>query len=591
MLALGIIRQIIVIIILSIVGVTALTRFIISDRQYLKFKDDLNLDYILNVSDKLSEEIGKYVNWYDDIIDGKISQDEFQKHSFKNSRVKYNCISFAFVDRKTKKIYVNTSDYCFEKDELENDLNRTKNIEAYIRKYALVYYKADHIDTFSPFGEIYIRKDHEKIKPYSKKLQRFTEYYWLDKRNTDNQDSIYKLYSNMYRAWIELVYIILWFFILIFFIMHLRKKGFEEISLSAKREIQSLKLALDDSILVIKRIRKISIKVLNIVLEKLIIQNLTLRYILMLILAIAFFTISLSGFSLNFFENYSVDAFIIYLILLSFYVMKKVIYFNYILRSTHKISKGDFSVKLKEKGDKDLIKLAHNINSIKDNYEKVLQERIKDEKLKSEIVLNVSNNLKLPVNSIKNYIKLYQNENALEVEKNEYIDIIYNKAKKLKSLIENLFEVSKLNSGKVELHKEKIDIVALIYQVIGETSFDYTEKNIKFIVESFKEEIIINVDAKKISKLMENLISNALKYSVANTRVYIDVRQEQDKIKISIKNVANYELNADENKKVKLKNPGFGLVIANGIAELHGGSVNIEGEGDLFKVYLKIKYC
>lgn len=592
----GIIRQIIVVSILSIIGLEFTVRLIDTDKQYLKFKDKLALDYLINLSADLDAEVGQYTEGFSDIINNKITPEDFEKHLFKSNRKFYavggwNCISYLCIDNKTNKIYVNTRDYYYGKDGLKEELNKASNIEAYIKRYAFTYYKADNRNTLSPACVLESNEDPYHAKFYRRSSERFTEYYWMDKRNFQNQENFYMLYNSMYRAWGEFIYITLWSCIFICIIIKLRKKGLKKIKLNLKNEVQLLKLKSLSWKYIVVKLLKLAIKIFNLVLERITVSNLKLRLTLILSLNTAIFMFSLKMSYLTLLKNYAVDAFIIYLILLFFYVMKKVNYFNYILKSTHKISTGDFSIKLKEKGDKDLVKLAHNINLIKGNYEQVLQERIKDEKLKSEIVLNVSNNLKLPVNSIKNYIKLYQNENALEVEKNEYIDIIYNKAKKLKSLIENLFEVSKLNSGKVELHKEKIDIVALIYQVIGETSFDYAEKNIKFIVDSFKEEIIINVDAKKISKLMENLISNALKYSVANTRVYIDVRQEQDKIKISIKNVADYELNADENKKVKLKNPGFGLVIANGIAELHGGSVKIEGEGDLFKVYLKLKYC
>lgn len=335
-------------------------------------------------------------------------------------------------------------------------------------------------------------------------------------------------------------------------------------------------------------------KTINLVIRKLTIPNLKLRCILILTIAITLPSIlsetiysgrlSILGILNILKHNIIGDFFIVYLIIIFLYIMKKVSYFEYILKSANKIADGDFSVELSEKGDKDLSKLAHNINLIKHDYKNAIEERIKDERLKSEIVLNVSNNLKLPVNSIESYISLYQNENTLAKEKEEYLNIIYDKAKKLKTLIENLFEVSKLNSGKVELYKEDIDIMELIYQVIGESSDNYSEKNIRFIVNSFSEEIIINADGKKISRLIEELISNALEHSLADTRVYIDVDKVEDKMLLSIKNVANYDVEVDGETAYKASK--FGMIIANGIAEIHGGSMKIEREGDLFKVYL-----
>lgn len=291
----------------------------------------------------------------------------------------------------------------------------------------------------------------------------------------------------------------------------------------------------------------------------------------------------LSVVGLTALKGFPLKLFFIYILLVSLYLIKKVNYFDYILESANKISKGDFSIELREKGDKDLIELAHNINLIKNNYEKALKERLKDEKLKSELILNVSNNLKQPVSSIENYIKLYQNENALGIEKSQYINIIYNKAKELKALIENLFEVSKLNSNKIELNRQYIDIIELIYQVVGEASEGYCEKNIKFIMNNLADEVVIKADGERISRLMEILVSNVLKYSMANTRVYIEVKQNKDKVTISIKNVISCE---DKNLN---NTPGFGLIIAGKIAELHGGSLRTEREGDLFKVYVFLK--
>lgn len=343
-------------------------------------------------------------------------------------------------------------------------------------------------------------------------------------------------------------------------------------------------------------------KIINLVIRKLTISNMKLRCTLILIITITLPPIlseviysrrlSISG-ALNAFKFFITDVltrytiedfFIVYLVIIFLYIMKKVNYFEYILKSANKIADGDFSIELNESGDRDLSKLAHNINLIKYDYQNAIEERIKDERLKSEIVLNVSNNLKLPVNSIESYISLYKNENTLAKEKEEYLNIIYDKAKKLKTLIENLFEVSKLNSGKVELHKEDIDIMELIYQVIGERLDNYSEKNIKFIVNSFSEEVIINADGKKISRLIDELISNALEHSLPGTRVYIDVDKDDDKMMLSIKNVANYDVEVDG--KFNPKPSKFGIIIASGIAEIHGGSMKIEREGDLFKVYL-----
>lgn len=600
----GIIRQIIVITILSIIGIIALSRLISIDKQYLKFKDKLSLDYLITLSVDLDEEIGKYTEGFNDLVNGKITTEAFQKHSLKNNRRFYaiggnNCISYLCIDNDTKKMYINTKDYYFAENGLRDDLSKTSNIEEYIKRNALAYYKVDNKNTLSPTEVIETKENPYHAKYYWQRFERFTEYYWMDKRNWQNQENFYILYNNMYTAWGELLYVIFCIFILAIFIIHLRKQGFERIKFNVKNEVQLWKFKYYKNFI---HITEKMYKIINLMIRKFTISNIKLRCVLILIIAIILPTIlseviysrrlSILGvlnafefFIKNVLTHYSIgDFFIVYLVIIFLYIMKKMNYFEYILKSANKIAEGDFSIELNEKGDKDLSKLAHNINAIKYDYQNAIEERIKDERLKSEIVLNVSNNLKLPVNSIESYISLYQNENTFAKEKEEYLNIIYDKAKKLKTLIENLFEVSKLNSGKVELNKEDIDIMELIYQVIGESLDNYSEKNIRFIVNSFSEEIIINVDGKKISRLIEELISNALEHSLANTRIYIDVEKMDDKMLLSIKNVANYVVEADE--EIPAKASKFGIIIASGIAEIHGGSMKIEREGDLFKVYL-----
>lgn len=582
----GIIRHIIVITILTIICLIALIRLIIIDNQYLKLKKDkLALDYLINSSVDLDEEIDKYTEGFRDIVNGKITPEIFQKHLLRNNRKAYaiggwNCISYLCIDNDTKKMYINTRDYYFGESGLRDDLSKVSNIEEYIKKNAFAYYKVDNKNTLSPALVIETKENRYHAKEYLKHYERFTEYYWMDKRNFQNQENFHILYNDMYIAWGELIYVVLWFCIFIYFIIHIKANGLGKIRINLKDEKQALKLKISKNLIYVNN--KFC-RIINSLFGRFTISNLKLRYMLIFFIVISVFIYSLQEYFFNF---YVISAFLVYLVIIFLYIMKKVNYFDYILKSANKIADGDFSVELNESGDKDLSKLAHNINLIKHDYENVIEERLKDERLKSEIMLNVSNNLKLPVNSIESYINLYQNENALAKEKEEYLNIIYDKSKKLKILIENLFQVSKLNSGKVELYKKDIDIIELIYQVIGEYSEDYSEKNIRFIVNSFSEEVIINADGKKISRLMVELISNALKYSLGATRVYIDIEKVRGKIMVSMKNVANYDMRVYG--KIDSKNLKLGIIIASGIAEIHGGNMKIEREGDLFKVYLTL---
>ena len=587
----GIIRQIIVTTILTIICVIALIRLIVIDNQYLKLKKDkLALNYLITSSVDLDEEIDKYTEGFNDIVNGKITPEIFEKHLLRSNRKAYaiggwNCISYLCIDNYTKKMYINTRDYYFGESGLRDDLSKTSNIEEYIKKNALAYYKVDNKNTLSPVLVIETKENRYHAKEYLKHYERFTEYYWMDKRNFQNQENFHILYNDMYIAWGELAYVVLWICVFIYFIIHMKTYGLGKTRVTLRNEKQLLKLKISKNLVCVN---DKFCRIINSLFFRFTVTNLKLRYVLIFFIVIAVFIYSLKEY---FFNKYIEEGFLVYvgvflayLIIIFLYIMKKVNYFEYILKSADKIADGDFYIELNESGDKDLSKLAHNINLIKHDYQNAIEERIKDERLKSEIVLNVSNNLKLPVNSIESYISLYKNENTLAKEKEEYLNIIYDKAKKLKILIENLFEISKLNSGKVELNKEDIDIMELIYQVIGESLDNYSEKNIKFIVNSFSEEVIINADGKKISRLIEELISNTLEHSLAGTRVYIDVEKADDKMMLSIKNVANYDMELDE--KFSPKASKFGIIIASGIAEIHGGSMKIEREGDLFKVYL-----
>ena len=150
----------------------------------------------------------------------------------------------------------------------------------------------------------------------------------------------------------------------------------------------------------------------------------------------------------------------------------------------------------------------------------------------------------------------------------------------------------------MKIEKSKLDIISLIYQGVGEYSSLYEEKNIEFKVNSNVEEVFLDLDGKLISRVFENIIVNALKYSLPNTRVYVDVIDKENIVEIVFKNIANYEMNfnveemferfvrADKSRNSSVEGSGLGLAISKSIVELHNGSIDIEVEGDMFKIFL-----
>ncbi len=239
-------------------------------------------------------------------------------------------------------------------------------------------------------------------------------------------------------------------------------------------------------------------------------------------------------------------------------------------------------------------KSINNINKINTGLQKNVNEILKSERLKTELITNVSHDLKTPLTSIISYVSLLKGmDNENEVAK-EYISIIDNKAKRLKVLIDDLFEASKLSSGQMKLDRMYSDIVALLDQAMGELSYKIEESGIEFIVSTSSDSILINIDGQKMWRVFDNLINNILKYSAKGTRAYVDIKEEEKAVIITFKNIANYNMDFEANELFErfkrgdasrtTEGSGLGLSIAKSIVELHGGIMNITTDGDLFKI-------
>lgn len=285
---------------------------------------------------------------------------------------------------------------------------------------------------------------------------------------------------------------------------------------------------------------------------------------------------------------------IIFDVILFLVLFKKLVYFNTILEETEKITNGDLSLVLKEEGKGNLSKLAHNINNMKVGLKNSLEKEMRSERMKSELITNVSHDLKTPLTSIINYVDLLKKETLTPAKANDYVEILDRKSNRLKILVEDLFEASKATSGDMELNMENIEITELIKQTLAEFEEKIAASTLDFKVDLGEEKVYALGDGKRTYRVFENLVQNVLKYSMKHSRVYIDLIEDEETTQLIIKNMSSYEMNfnTDEiSERFKrgdiarnTEGSGLGLAIGKSIMELQGGELKIEIDGDLFKV-------
>ena len=278
----------------------------------------------------------------------------------------------------------------------------------------------------------------------------------------------------------------------------------------------------------------------------------------------------------------------------AYYVLKKLSYLSYIMDGTQRIKNGDIHHKLQLIGEDNFTTLADNINNIRDGLDKAIDSQLRSERMKSELITNVSHDLKTPLTSIINYIELIKKEENITPEYlKDYVNVLDSKSKRLKVLIEDLFEASKASSGNIELNMEKIDLIQLLRQSIGELEEKLSEANLDLKINVPEEKIYVRADGRRLYRVLENLLSNISKYSLSNTRVYIDITEVEGRVKLIMKNISSYELNFDPEEIMErfkraddsrnTEGSGLGLAIARDLIKLQGGEFAIDIDGDLFK--------
>lgn len=274
-------------------------------------------------------------------------------------------------------------------------------------------------------------------------------------------------------------------------------------------------------------------------------------------------------------------------------------YLNRIMKDTKDMAEGRLNRDVKVKGKSPLAGHAENLNHLREGVRTSMHQQAKSERLKTELITNVSHDLRTPLTSIITYTDLLKNPTITDEERQQYIHILDKKSERLKVLIEDLFEVSKMASGNIELQRSRVDLTQLIQQAVGEHKEDLSQSRLDLRMTMPHDPIYAYVDGQKWWRLIDNLIVNVLKYALEGTRVYVTLKRTADgDAEFTVKNVAKYEISEDADELFErfkradasrhTEGSGLGLAIAQSIVDLHGARMTIDVDGDLFKVTVRI---
>ncbi len=233
------------------------------------------------------------------------------------------------------------------------------------------------------------------------------------------------------------------------------------------------------------------------------------------------------------------------------------------------------------------------------SYEKANEENVKAERFKADLITNVSHDIRTPLTSIINYVDLIKRLDVEDDTLSEYLGVLDKKSARLKVLIQDLIEASKVGTGNVKVEWETVDLGEIVGQIMGEMDAAFADKRLTFVMNPHEEEVLVEADGKHLWRVMENVFGNLAKYSMPDTRVYADISQEGDGVCLTLKNISKDPLNitADElmeqfvrgERSRSKEGNGLGLYIAKSLTESLGGTFDVSINGDLFEVSLCLR--
>lgn len=300
----------------------------------------------------------------------------------------------------------------------------------------------------------------------------------------------------------------------------------------------------------------------------------------------------------------SSGSFLIFLLLFAldlgafFWMYKVALGRELLLDGLKRITDGELSYKIPEENLRgDQKEMARYINRIGKGLDAAVEKSLKDERMKTELITNVSHDLKTPLTSIINYVDLLKRKNFTDPEVLNYLEILDSKAHRLKSLTEDVVEASKASTGNLSLEMADLDFIEMLYQVMGESEERFSEHHLMLMTHFPNSPAIIYADGRRMWRILENLFGNILKYAMENTRVYAEVLLQNNMVIFTLKNISAQPLNIPAEELTErfirgdvarnTEGSGLGLSIAQSLTELQGGKFELYLDGDLFKVCLK----
>lgn len=302
------------------------------------------------------------------------------------------------------------------------------------------------------------------------------------------------------------------------------------------------------------------------------------------------------------FWSFGIVLSVLYSVLLFFYIRKKLKKvqkdYQVLLKEAHQLADGRFDEEITQ--DVGIFNaLGEEFKNVRTGFEKAVCEEMKSQNMKTELISNVSHDLKTPLTGIKNYVELLGQNNVSEQDKQVYLENLQHYIDRLNNLIEDLFEVSKVNSGNIELNPVELNVVALIQQAQAETEDLLKQKNLTVILDAPENGIVQALDGDKTYRIFENLFTNIAKYALPGTRVYVSATAQPEYTEIVFKNISEAQMNFTPEEIVERfvrgdksrheSGSGIGLAIVKSFTEVQNGTFSIEIDGDLFKAVVRFK--